>query len=268
MNQTSNQTAAAAPQQQREDHAKDDFGPEAKKNIPTTADVLKQQREEHGVIVPERKASAVARDDDTSVADYLTEFGVGMDGAFFKFDPKDGVFRKTSDGEEIPEGTELVVVYDQIQVGWIKFNGKGNEPDRKMGPLFDGYMPPKRDTLGDDDESQWEIGLNGKPDDPWKHQVLVPLLDPKTDELLIFNTTTKTGRCEANNLIKHCRRAYKKEPDMYPVIRLKVGGYPHSDDRVGWVKTPKFAVVGSAPKDNAAAATSAIDKDLNDEVPF
>jgi hypothetical protein len=236
MNQTSNQTAAAA---------------------------LKQQREEHGVIVPANKVSAVA----SPATDYLTEFGVGMSGTFFKF-AKDGKFRKTADDEEVPEGTELVVVYDQIQVGWIKFNGKGNEPDRKMGPVFDGFMPPPRKTLGDDDESQWQLGLDHKPADPWQHQVLIPLLNPKTDELLVFNTTSLTGRREAGNLIKHCDRVRKKEPDVYPVIRLKIGGFNHRDERVGWVETPKFAVVGSAPKDNAAAATSAIDKDLNDTVPF
>jgi hypothetical protein len=230
------------------------------------ANEMRQQREERGAIVPADKASAVTAGN-SPVGNYLAEFGVGMSGTFFKF-AKDGVFRKTADDEEVPEDTELVVVYDQIQVGWIKFNGKGNEPDRIMGPVFDGFMPPPRESLGNTDESQWEEGLNGKPADPYQHQVLIPLLNPKTDELLIFNTTSVTGRREAGNLIRHCERMRKKEPDVYPVIRLKVGGYNHRDERVGWVKTPKFAVVGSAPKDNTAAATAAIDKDLDDEVPF
>jgi hypothetical protein len=247
--------------------AEDDFGAEAKKNIPTAADVLKQQREEHGVIVPANKVSAVAKSDSSPVADYLIEFGVGMSGTFFKF-AKDGKFRKTSDDEEVPEGTELVVVYDQIQVGWIKFNGKGNEPDRKMGPIFDGFMPPPRGALGDDDESQWEIGLNGEPADPWQHQVLIPLFNPKMDELFVFNTTSITGRREVGYLIKHCDRMRRKEPNVYPVIKLQIGGFEHRDERVGWVKTPKFVIVGSAPKDNTVAATTAIDKDLEDEVPF
>jgi hypothetical protein len=237
----------------------DDFG------SPTSD--LKRQRKEHGVIVPANKTSAIARKD-TPASNYLAEFGVGMDGTFIKFDPKDGVFRKTTDDEEIPEGTELVVIYDQIQAGWIKFNGKGNEPTRHIGPIFDGYMPPPRDTLGDDDETQWEIGLNGKPADPWQHQMLVPVQNPKTDELFIFNTTSITGRREVTNLMKHCNRMLKKEPDLYPVIKLQVGGYEHRDERVGWVKTPKFVVVGNAPKDDTAAAKTATGHDLNDEIPF
>jgi hypothetical protein len=239
--------AAAAPQQQREED-------------------LKRQRHEHGVIVPANKTSAIARND-TAVNTYLAEFGVGMDGTFFKF-AKDGKFRTTSDDTEIPEGTELVVVYDQIQAGWIKFNGKGHEPDRRMGPIFDGFMPPPRESLGDMDESLWEEGLDGKPADPWQHQMLVPLQNPKTDELFIFNTTSITGRREVGNLIKHCARTTKKEPDIYPVVKLQVGGFAHRDERVGWVKTPKFVVVGSAPKDDTVAATSAIGKDLNDTIPF
>src|SRR5262245_19438004 len=70
------------------------------------------------------------------VAAYLDAHGVGMSGTFFKF-AKDGKFKQTSNDEEIPEGTQFVVIYDQTQGGWIKFNGKGEPPERKQGPLFD-----------------------------------------------------------------------------------------------------------------------------------
>jgi hypothetical protein len=201
------------------------------------------------------------------VAGYLAEHGVGMGGTFIKF-AKDGKFRKTNDDEEIPEGTELVVVYDQIQAGWIRFNGKGAPPDRQMGAIFDGYIPPPRESLGNTDKSLWEVGLNGEPADPWQHQMLVPLQDPKTDELFVFGTSSITGRREVGNLIKHCSRMAVKERDLYPVIQLRVGGFAHRDPRVGWVKTPKFAIVGSAPKGDTAAADTSIGGDLDDSIPF
>jgi len=51
-------------------------------------------------------------------------------------------------------------------------------------------------------------------------------------------------------------------------FRLKVGGFQHRDDRVGWVKTPVIAVVGRAPKDGAAKPDSSPKGDLQDEIPF
>jgi hypothetical protein len=234
--------------------------------VPTAANVLKDQRERHGTIVPAAKLPTVSTGS-SPVAGYLAEHGVGQGGTPFKL-TKDGKFCKTMDDEEISEGTELVVVYDQIQGGWIKFNGKGNPPTREMGPLFDGFVVPARDTLGDTDESQWETGLDGKLSDPWQHQLLVPMFNPATDELLIFGTTSLTGRREVSSLIRHCDRMRATEPDKYPVIRLQAGGFQHKNERIGWVKTPKFPVVGKAPKINASAADTSLAGDLNDELPW
>ena len=63
---------------------------------------LKQQREEQGAIVPASKAAMMASA--SPVSAYLAAHGVGMSGTYFKFG-KDGKFIKSSDGEEIPEGS-------------------------------------------------------------------------------------------------------------------------------------------------------------------
>ena len=239
---------------------------EAATKIPTAADVLKRQREEHGAIVPAAKAPAVTNGA-SPISAYLAEYGVGMSGTILKFS-KDGQYVRTIDDEAVPEGTELVCVYDQVQGGWIKFNGKGEQPDRRMGPIFDGFMPPKREELGDLDQEMWERDLSGKPADPWQHQMLLPLQNPETGELFIFGTTSVTGRRAIGNLLAQCERLSRKEPDKYPVIKLSIGGFQHRDERVGWVKTPVFPIVGRAPRGNVSAATTAIADDLNDEVPF
>jgi hypothetical protein len=237
----------------------------SKTKIPTAADVLKRQREEHGVIVPANKALPAVNGGGASA--YLAEHGVGMSGTFLKFN-KDGKFVKTIDDEEIPAGTELACIYDQTQAGFIKFTGKGNPPERRMGPIFDGFMPPPREELGDTDESQWERDLSGKPADPWQHQMLLPLQSVETDELFIFATSSITGRRAVGNLLSQCERMRLKEPDAYPVIKLRTGGFQHRDERVGYVKTPAFDVVGRAPKGNLAAATTAIADDMSDAIPF
>ena len=108
---------------------------------------VKEQWKEQGVIVPAAKSSALAVNGSSPIGAYLAQHGVGTGGVFIKF-AKDGVYRKQADDAQIPTGTEVAVVYDEIRVGWIKFLEKGQQPERKMGPVFSGFVPPvgKRTT--------------------------------------------------------------------------------------------------------------------------
>jgi hypothetical protein len=155
-----------------------------------------------------------------------------------------------------------------VQAGWIRFNGKGEAPTRKQGAVFSGFVPPPRSELGDEDQSEWETDLSGKPADPWQFQLLIPMQNVETGELFVFQTTSLTGRRAGDNLIGLCGRMEKNEPDYYPVIKLRISGFNHRDERVGWVKTPAFERVGKAAKANATMAESAVDADLNDALPY
>src|SRR6266576_540764 len=230
-----------------------------------TTQNLKQEREQQGAIVPASKKALV--NGRSPVSAYLAAHGVGMAGTFFKF-AKDGRFRKASDDEEIPEGTEFVVIHDQVQAGWVKFMGKGNPPVRKQGAIFSGFVPPPRGELGDEEQSEWEADLSGKPADPWQFQLLIPLQNVETGELFVFQTTSVTGRRAGDNLIALCGRMEANEPDHYPVIKLRISGFNHRDERVGWVKTPAFERVGKAPKANTTMANTAVDADMSDQIPF
>jgi hypothetical protein len=70
------------------------------------------------------------------------------------------------------------------------------------------------------------------------------------------------------NLLRHYDRMQKTNPGEVPVVRLKAGGFNHRDDRIGWVPTPVFAVVGRAPRDSAAKPDTSAAADLNDQIPF
>jgi hypothetical protein len=234
--------------------------------IPSAADVLKRQREDHGVITPAGTALPAANGSGGALP-YLNEHGVGMSGSFVKFN-KEGKFVKTSNDEEVSVGMELICVYDQTQAGWIKFNGKGNPPDRRMGPVFDGFVPPNREELGDTDQALWEKDLSGRPADPWQHQMLLPLQEIETGELLIFATSSITGRRAVGNLLRHCERMRVRDPDYYPVIKLQTSGFQHKDERVGFVRTPAFPVVGKTPKSGAAKIDTSVSADLNDAIPW
>jgi hypothetical protein len=188
-------------------------------------------------------------------------------GRMIKFS-KEGKFVTHDDGETIDENVDFVALCDQTLIGWIKFNGEGEPPTRHMGLLYDGFVMPARDTLGDLDQAKWEIGLDGKPADPLQHHMYLVLQRGDSAELFTYVTSSITGRRAVGNLLRHYNRLARTNPDQYPVIRLKVGGFQHRDDRVGWVAVPVLAVVGRAQKDSAAKPDSSLAADLQDEIPF
>jgi len=206
-------------------------------------------------------------DNRTSVQAYLDEVApASIVGRMIKFN-KEGQFVCSDNDEAISEDTDFTALCDQTLIGWIKFNNDA-PPDRVMGLLYDGFVMPGRDTLGDTDKSKWDLGLDGHPADPWQHHVYAVLQRGDTAELFTYTTSSITGRRAIGNLLRHYERMTRAYPDMFPVVKLKTGGFQHRDDRVGWVKTPVLAVVGRAPKDSAAKPDTSTKADLNDEIPF
>ena len=207
-------------------------------------------------------------DNRTPVQQYLDDIApASIVGRMIKFG-KEGQFETADDGEKIGDDVDFVALCDQTLIGWIRFNGEGNPPDKVMGLLYDGFVMPPRGTLGDDDQSQWELGLDKQPADPWQHQNYLVLQRGDTGELFTFVTSSKTGRRAVGNLLRHYDRMERARSNMYPIIRLKIGGFNHRDERIGWVSVPVFAVQGRHPKETAAKPDSSLQADLNDNVSF
>jgi hypothetical protein len=83
---------------------------------------------------------------------------------------KEGQFVTADDDEPVEETAEFVALCDQTLIGWIKFHPEDDvPPERVQGLLYDGFVMPARDTLGDLDPSRWTEGLSGQPEDPWRH---------------------------------------------------------------------------------------------------
>jgi hypothetical protein len=243
------------------------------RKVPTAAEKLAQQKRDHapGGLVkaePPPKLPAVP-DTRTSTQAYLDEIAPGtIVGRMVKF-TKDGKFATSDDGETIADTLDFVVLADQTLIGYIKFNGEGASPDRHMGLLYEGWRMPNRDTLGDADVRKWATGLDGKPADPWQHHIYLVLQAVETSELFTFVTSSVTGRRAIGNLLRHYDRMVRTNPNEYPVVRLKVGGFNHRDDRVGWVAVPVFAVVGRRDKDaGLAKPDTSPSGDLNDAIGF
>jgi hypothetical protein len=221
-------------------------------------------------VVPAAKQTVALPDVRTEHQKYLDEVAPSaIVGRPIKFDGKDGRFLYADTDESISPDDDFIAMCEETLIGWIRFHRDGETPpDRIQGILYDGFVMPPRDALGDMDKSCWELGLDGEPADPWLHQMNVVLQAPATLELATFRTTNKTGRRAVGNLLKHYDRMRRKDDDHYPVVRLKPGGYTSRDPRVGWVHTPTFVIVGKTEKMSAAVPDTTVAADMNDTIPF
>ena len=249
-----------------------------KRKPPTAEQIRKQQKADTERQTADLKANLPAPtnsgvalavpDNRTDVQRYIDEIApASIVGRMIKFS-KDGEYITTDDDAVIGDAVDFTALVDQTLIGWIKFNGEGAPPDRHMGLLYEGFMMPARESLGDLDQSKWQIGLDGKPQDPWSYQVYLVLQRADSGELFTFVTSSITGRRAVGTLLRHYDRMQRTHPDQYPVVRLKIGGFQHKDDRVGWVKTPVIAVVGRTPKDSAAKPDTSLAADMSDRIPF
>ena len=219
---------------------------------------------------PQPTAVAVAATPELSTPGaYLDEVAPqSIVGRLVKFD-KAGTFVTADDGQELPEDAEFLALCDETLVGWIKFNGEGESPDRVMGLLYGSdFAMPSRQSLGDLDPTEWEPGLDNQPQDPWLHQMLLVLQNTDTFELFTFQTSSKTGRRAVGNLLRHYDRMRKQQPDELPVVRVRTGGFQHKDSRVGFVNTPVFVVCGKAPRDSGAKPDTSMAAFLDDALPL
>ena len=245
--------------------------------MPTTEQVLARQKADAEANTARNKATLpaaaantamVAPDNRTEVQKYVDDVApASIAGRVIRFN-EEGKFITPDDDATIGDDIDFIALVDETLIGWIKFAGEGAPPDRIMGLLFDGFVMPPRSSLGDEDEAGWNIGLNGRPEDPWQHQVNLVLQRVDTRELYTFSTSSVTGRRAIGTLLRYYDRLRRSDPNSYPLVRLKIGGFQHRDDRVGWVKTPVIAVVGRTPKDGAAKPDGSVGADMNDQLPF
>lgn len=174
-------------------------------------------------------------------------------GKLLKFSKGD--YLAGQDNEEVPEGTELIANMDEMLAGWIKW--QDNKPvEQIMGKVSDGYQPPRRNELGDDDKAQWDVDLKGEPRDPWQFSNMLILKGDK--ELFTFTTSSKGGLNALGDLSKVYGTAMAQRPDEYPVIVLGSDAYDHRKRTLGRIKVPTFKVVGWALKETFADPEEAV----------
>jgi hypothetical protein len=190
-------------------------------------------------------------------------------GIMFRFNGKDAKYVQLN-GEPlgVKDDAAFFFLCDQVWGGWINFDRNGGPPTRVQGLLNDGFRPPPRESLGDLDESQWEIGLSGRPQDPWAHQLILLLQECGSGELYAFVATNPTSRGACTDLIAHCQRRKRSGKDDYPMVKLGTGSFERREPPRVKVWKPVFHIVGHQKKDSLHDASLAGDADMNDAINF
>jgi hypothetical protein len=169
-----------------------------------------------------------------------------------KFDNKEGKYIRQDTDDALSDEDDFIGLCDAALSGHIKFRGPGVKPDVEMVLHYGDEIIKPREDLGDLDESRWEIGLSGQAQDPWTKTMYLPLQHAVSKEMFTLDASTSTSRRAVGNLLRHYERMRRAKPNHLPVVKLKTGGFNHSDQRIGWVVTPVLVVHGSVPRDDAS----------------
>jgi hypothetical protein len=250
---------------------------------PTTAQILTQQkadserkRAEREAMLPEiaqqLAASTALAAPATTTSDevlerHLGEWG-GGGGRLISFNGSTGIHRTLDDGVEVAPRTDFVAFLHETQRGFIKFN-IGAPPDLRMVSIGENAEVPRREELGDLDESKWPYGLDGNRQDPWKEQIAIPLARRDAGgELFIYVARGSVALNSVVDLLGRWRRHPKRRADLIPVIALENGTYP-SKKFGGFKPKPLFVFVDWVTKDgNPPPPPPPLGSEMNDGLEF
>jgi hypothetical protein len=257
-----------------------------KRTPPTTEQIKTEQKRQAEADLAKRKAAlparpatpvpvkaattAVAMPDNRTVPErFVDDISPSfMPGPLVKFNGKEGHFILASSGDPLDQMKRYIARLPDMWIGWVKFNGEGEPPSRVGGLLYDNYVMPPRECLDDTDESEWPLGLDDQPTDPWLIQFLIPIQDAGTWEILTFGTTSPTGRTAVGALLRAYNRKRRTNPDEVPIIQLAPSSYQHRT--FGKVNIPRFVICGWTKYDGTSEPEPELPlgDDLNDKIDF
>jgi hypothetical protein len=187
---------------------------------------------------------------------FLDDIG-GGGARYAKFDGKVGDYVVSGSDAKLT-GQEFIVGVYEAKAGHLKFNGKGQVPERALGNVFPKDEAPPRSTLGDTDKSEWRPGrFSDEPEDPWTPVIEIPMRHKETGDEYVFTAQSKTALAAAKDFLGQCRRL----PEGYePIVRLNVGSFK---TKYGSVKKPILTIIGKVAMDGGDEQDA-----FGDEIPF
>jgi hypothetical protein len=185
-------------------------------------------------------------------------------GDLLKYSKGDWLAGKEAD--ELPAGTELVAGMQTLTVGFQRWENQ-RPTDARLGLLVDGFNPPARHELGDNDQSLWERDDFGKARDPWVPTNYIQLSDPADPKTIYtFTTSSRGGLSAIGKLCAEYGRGLAKEgrEGQLPLVRLDSSSYAHKDRTLGRIKVPTLEIIGWVKADDFTRVRD----DIKDEIPY
>jgi hypothetical protein len=133
----------------------------------------------------------------------------------------------------------------------------------------DGEPKPEQPFV---EEETWPIGLDGKPQHPWRYTLFVYLLDAATGETFTFSSNSAGGRIGVNELTSQIKYMRNMKPGAVPIVALESRNFP---TKFGKKQRPFFKIEGWKIRDDnnsgdqrllTAANSDSKVNDLNDEI--
>jgi hypothetical protein len=192
---------------------------------------------------------------------FMDENGSGGGSPLLKWNGNEGKFLRHGSDEAFNDEHFILDPAGAV-AGYIRFQGRGASPERRVGKIFPVDEAPSRASLGDTDQSEWPTSKFGdEPMDPWVAVIELPLRHRDSGEAYVLTCQGRTAIGAARDLFAQLRRVSNESE---PIIRLAVGSMT---TRYGKRKKPVFALVGQAVTP-ASAAENKGGRPFNDPVGF
>lgn len=216
-------------------------------------------------IARQTNGTAVATQDDNPFLSYGRATSQStIVGELLKFSKGEWTCGKND--TEVPEGTQMVAIMDQLLTGWIKWVD-GKPAEQEMGLVAEGYRPPRRSDLGDTDKGEWETDLQGAPKDPWQFTNYLLMKDISSGEVYTFTTSSRGGINAIGKLAEAYGKNMRAKPDQFPVVALEVDSYKHSNKAFGKIFVPVLTVSGWMAKAEALEGIDGAESADNEPAP-
>jgi hypothetical protein len=161
---------------------------------------------------------------------------------------KFGEYVHGRDRLQLPNGTTVAGYMNTLTAGWV-FWENGKITDTRAGLVAEGFIPPKREELGHQDQSTWERFDDGRPKDPWRLTNNLIMIDLETDAFFTFSTSSRGGLQAIGKLSAAYGQHMRQHPDDMPLIELSVSSYQHPNRSIGEVREPALKIVGWVASD-------------------